>query len=101
MTSNVLIKEVTLERQEQAMSVYGEEGGLLTRGVARVIEDGRSVLFIKVEQPGALVHYFFLSRRRRARVETRSNAMSGKLVTWMSENSRYWSLSVTARTELV
>ena len=96
MTSDTLIKEVTLGRQEQAMSVYGEGGELLTRGVARIGEDGQSVLFIKVEQPGALIHYFFLSGRRRARVETGSGAMSGKLITWMNANSRYWSLNIAA-----
>lgn len=96
MASDALVQEVALERKEQAMFVYGEEGGLLTRGVARIAEDGQSVLFIKVEHPGALVHYFFLSRRRRARVETESDAMSGKLVTWMSANSRYWCLNIVA-----
>ena len=96
LASDAPIKEVTQKRQEQAMFVYGEEGGLLTRGVARMAEDGQSVLFIKVEHPGALVHYFFLSRRRRARVETESDAMSGKLVTWMSANSRNWCLNIVA-----
>ncbi len=96
MASDTLIREVRLERQEQAMSVYGEEGRLLTRGVARIVEDGQSILFIKVERPGALVHYFFLSGRRRARVDSGSDAVTGKLVTWMSKNSRCWSLNIVA-----
>ena len=62
MTSDALIMEVS-RGQEQAISVYGRDGELLTRGVARIAEDGQSVVFVKVEQPGLLVSYFFLSRR--------------------------------------